>query len=177
MVQEQWRAKTAVDRVGRGKERQVNARFLAMASHYDFEPEFCNPAAGWEKGQVEKNVQDSRHRLRQPMPDVPDLAALNAWLERRCQELWHEIPHGVLPGSVADIWAEERTDLMPLPPAFDGFVEHSKRVSPTRCPAGDACIAERGPDQFRAQSLQRSGVLCQPPRQLAGLSRPTGDCR
>ena len=28
-------------------------------------------------------------------------------------------------------WAEERTDLMPLPPAFDGFVEHSKRVSPT----------------------------------------------
>ena len=30
--------KTAVDRVGRGKERQVNARFLAMASHYVFEP-------------------------------------------------------------------------------------------------------------------------------------------
>ena len=93
--------KTAVDRVGRGKERQVNARFLAMASHYVFEPEFCNPAAGWEKGQVEKNVQDSRHRLWQPMPEFPDLAALNAWLERRCMELWREIPHGTLPGSVA----------------------------------------------------------------------------
>lgn len=100
--------KTAVDRVGRGKERQVNARFLAMASHYVFEPEFCNPAAGWEKGQVEKNVQDSRHRLWQPMPEFPDIAALNVWLERRCQELWHEIPHGALPGSVADVWAEER---------------------------------------------------------------------
>jgi len=123
--------KTAVDRVGRGKERQVNARFLAMASHYVFEPEFCNPAAGWEKGQVEKNVQDSRHRLWQPMPEFPDIAALNVWLERRCQELWHEIPHGALPGSVADVWAEERATLMPLPPAFDGFVEHSKRVSPT----------------------------------------------
>ncbi|HMM73841.1 MAG TPA: IS21 family transposase, partial [Rhodocyclaceae bacterium] len=48
--------RTAVDRVGKGKERQVNARFLAMTSHYVFEPEFCNPAAGWEKGQVEKNV-------------------------------------------------------------------------------------------------------------------------
>ena len=36
--------KTAVDRVGRGKERRVNARFLAMANHYVFEPEFCNPA-------------------------------------------------------------------------------------------------------------------------------------
>lgn len=54
---------TAVDRVGRGKERQVNIRFLAMANHYFFEPEFCNPASGWEKGQDEKNVQDARHRL------------------------------------------------------------------------------------------------------------------
>jgi transposase len=122
---------TAVDRVGRGKERQVNARFLAMTSHHVFEPEFCNPAAGWEKGQVEKNVRDSRHRLWQPMPNFPDLAALNTWLEQRCRELWHDIPHGTLPGSVADVWAEERAALMPLPPAFDGFVEQSKRVSPT----------------------------------------------
>src|SRR5690606_20039535 len=45
--------KTAVDRVGRGKQRQVNMRFLAMTNHYVFEPDFCNPAAGWEKGQVE----------------------------------------------------------------------------------------------------------------------------
>jgi len=29
----QWRGKTAVDRVGSGKARQVNARFLAMTSH------------------------------------------------------------------------------------------------------------------------------------------------
>ncbi|MDO5371805.1 IS21 family transposase, partial [Paracoccus sp. (in: a-proteobacteria)] len=123
--------KTAVDRVGRGKERQVNIRFLAMTNHYVFEPEFCNPAAGWEKGQVEKNVQDARPRLWQPMPNFPDLAALNAWLERRCLELWREIPHGVLPGTLADAWAEEQAALMPLPPAFDGFVERSKRVSPT----------------------------------------------
>jgi Transposase and inactivated derivatives len=121
--------KTAVDRVGRGKERKINLRFLAMTNHYVFEPGFCNPAAGWEKGQIEKNVQDARPRLWQPVPSFPDLAALNAWLERRCQELWHEIPHGH--GSVADAWAEEQSALMPLPPAFDGFVEHTKRVSPT----------------------------------------------
>jgi hypothetical protein len=36
--------KTAVDRVGRGKERQINMRFLAMTNHYVYEPEFCNPA-------------------------------------------------------------------------------------------------------------------------------------
>ena len=123
--------RTAVDRVGRGKEQQVNIRFLAMANHYVFAPEFCNPAAGWEKGQVEKNVQDARHRLWQPMPNMPDLAALNTWLEQRCIALWRDIPHGGLPGTVADVWAAERAVLMLLPPAFDGFVEQSKRVSPT----------------------------------------------
>jgi transposase len=123
--------KTAVDRIGRGKERQVNMRFLAMANHYVFEPEFCNPASGWEKGQVEKNVQDARPRLWQPIPNFSDLDALNAWLEQRCLELWQEIPHGRLPGAIADVFAEEQAALMPVPPAFDGFVEQSKRVSPT----------------------------------------------
>lgn len=75
--------RTAIDRVGRGKERDVNVRFMAMASHYLFEPEFCNPASGWEKGQVEKNVQDARHRLWQPLPRFASLDALNDWLESR----------------------------------------------------------------------------------------------
>ena len=123
--------KTAVDRIGAGKVRQVNARFSAMASHYLFEPEFCNPAAGWEKGQVEKNVQDARRRLWQPLPCFPDLAELNAWLEQRCIEQWHEIQHGVMPGTIADAWADEVASLMPLGRSFDGFVEHPKRVSPT----------------------------------------------
>ena len=79
--------RTAVDRVGVGKERQVNARFAAMASHYLFDAEFCNPASGWEKGQVEKNVQDSRHRLWRVAPRFPTIDALNDWLEQRCQEL------------------------------------------------------------------------------------------
>jgi hypothetical protein len=123
--------RTAVDKVGRGKARTVNARFAAMASHYLFETEFCNPAAGWEKGQVEKNVRDARHRLWQPVPHADSLDALNTWLEQRCQELWREIPHGAEPGSIADVWAGEVEDLMPLGRPFDGFVEYTKRVSPT----------------------------------------------
>jgi transposase len=123
--------KTAVDRIGSGKARQVNARFAAMASHYLFEPEFCNPASGWEKGQVEKNVQDARRRLWQPLPSFPDLDTLNAWLEERCIEQWGQIVHGGLPGTIADVWADEVARLMPLGRPFDGFVEHTKRVSPT----------------------------------------------
>ena len=123
--------RTAVDKVGRGKQRQVNARFSAMVSHFMFEAEFCNPASGWEKGQIEKNVQDARHRLWQPMPNVPSLAALNDWLERRCRELWTQIPHGVRPGALADAWTEEAPLLMEMTRPFDGFVEYVKRVSPT----------------------------------------------
>ncbi len=123
--------RTAVDKVRPGKLRDVNARFSAMVSHYLFEAEFCNPASGWEKGQVEKNVRDARHRLWQPPPVFPSLGLLNDWLETRCQSLWTEIVHGKRPGTVADAWAEERPMLMPMPRPFDGFVEHTKRVSPT----------------------------------------------
>ena len=123
--------RTAVDRIGRGKERRVNARFSAMIGHFLFEAEFCNPASGWEKGQIEKNVQDARRRLWQPTPSFPSLAALNDWLETRCRQLWAQTAHGSHPGSVADAWAEEARRLMPLPRPFDGFVEYPKRVSPT----------------------------------------------
>jgi len=123
--------RTAVDKIGRGKERQVNARFAAMVSHFLFEAEFCNPASGWEKGQIEKNVQDARHRLWQPLPSFPSLGALNDWLETRSRELWAQIPHGSQPGAIADAWAEEVQHLMQLPRPFDGFVEYAKRVSPT----------------------------------------------
>ena len=123
--------KTAVDRIGRGKARVVNARFDAMVSHYLFEATFCNPASGREKGQVEKNVQDARRRVWQDAPSFASLAALNEWLEQRCLTLWHEVRHPEYRDcTVAQVWAQEPPQLMALPP-FDGFVEHTKRVSPT----------------------------------------------
>jgi transposase len=123
--------RTAVDRVHVGKKRQVNARFAAMASHYLFDADFCNPASGWEKGQVEKNVQDARHRLWQSMPRFATLDDLNDWLEQRCKAQWHEIAHGSQQGSIFAAWESEAICLMPLGRPFDGFVESSKRVSPT----------------------------------------------
>lgn len=124
--------KTAVDKIRKGKARDVNQRFQALVSHYLFEAEFCNPASGWEKGQIEKNVQDSRHRIWQGAPAFENLEALNAWLEQRCLALWADLRHPEQPGiSIAEAWQEERSSLMATPSAFDGFVEHTKRVSPT----------------------------------------------
>ena len=45
--------------------------------------------------------------------------------------LWGQIPHGSLPGTIADVWASEAPSLMAVAGRFDGFVEYTKRVSPT----------------------------------------------
>ena len=123
--------KTAVDKVGRGKQRVVNARFNAMVSHYLFEADFCNPAAGWEKGQIEKNVRDSRYRFWHQAPKFRDLAAVNVWLEQRCQVLWQDIQHPESGCTIASMWAEEQPALMPVSAPFDGYVALTKRVSST----------------------------------------------
>jgi hypothetical protein len=68
----------------------------------------------------------------QDAPAFSDLAALNDWLEQRCQALWAEIAHPELADrSVAEVFEDERRAMMAMPPPFDGFVEHTKRVSPT----------------------------------------------
>ena len=124
--------KTAVDKVGRGKQRTVNKRFLAMVSHYLFEAEFCNPAAGWEKGQIEKQVRDARHRIWHDTPSISSLEQLNNWLKLRCHELWQEVPHPEdKRRTINDYWQEEQPHLMELPAAFDGFIEFHKRVTST----------------------------------------------
>jgi transposase len=79
--------KTAVDKVGRGKQRLVNARFRAMVSHFLYEAEFCNPGAGWEKGQVEKNVRDARQR-QLPAQELIHQQQGNKWQDKR-QNLSH----------------------------------------------------------------------------------------
>ncbi len=124
--------KTAVDKVGRGKQRTINRRFQAMASHYLFEAEFCNPAAGWEKGQVEKGVRDARYRIWQDAPRFKSLAELNRWLQQRCIDLWQESAHPQdKQKTIYDYWQQEQANLMEVPAAFDGFVEHTKRVTST----------------------------------------------
>lgn len=124
--------KTAVDKIGRGKHRQVNKRFHAMVGHYLFEAEFCNPASGWEKGQVEKAVQDARHGLWYDAPPFKSVPELNHWLRERCLALWQEIAHPEFKArSLVECLADERAHMMGVPGAFDGFIEHSKRVSST----------------------------------------------
>ena len=126
--------KTAVDKVKKGKGRVVNARFAVMCAHYLVDADFCNVASGWEKGIVEKNVQDSRRRIwiEAAKHRFASFVELNAWLGARCRALWEEIRHPEHKQfSVAEMLEHERGHLMPMPQAFDGYVEKPARVSST----------------------------------------------
>ena len=126
--------KTAVDKVNKGKGRTVNARFSVMCAHYLFDPDFCNVASGWEKGIVEKNVQDSRRRIWLDAQNCMfhTFEELNVWLGQRCRTLWAELVHPQYNGlTVAEVLELEQAEMMPMPTAFDGYVERTVRVSST----------------------------------------------
>ena len=72
--------KTAVSTVFVGKKRDYNRRFQEMCSHHLVKPVACTPGAGWEKGQVERQVGDVRGRLFVPSPRGRSYAEINAWL-------------------------------------------------------------------------------------------------
>jgi hypothetical protein len=145
--------KTAVDKVRKGKGRIVKARFAALASHYLFDADFCNVASGWERRIVEKNVQESRRRIWIDAGErrFGSFLELKLWLMERCQSLWQTLRHpdyGAL--SVADMLEHERLHLMPMPTAFDGYVESLHKVSSTRRVAGF---------DFEASSVDKSLIL------------------
>jgi transposase len=68
----------AVVRILVGGERALTARFAALASHYLFEPCFCRPGEGHDKGGVEARGQALRRQLLVPIPSGPSVEAINA---------------------------------------------------------------------------------------------------
>ena len=124
--------KTAVSTVFVGKERAYNRRFLEMCSHHLVEPVACTPGAGWEKGQVEKQVDHVRGRLFVSSPRGLSYAELNAWLMDRCIEDAKRRPHPSIEGkTVWQVFEEERPFLMAYRGPFDGFHAAEVAVSKT----------------------------------------------
>ena len=120
--------KTAVSMVFVGKERAYNRRFLELCSHHLVEPVACTPGAGWEKGQVERQVGYLRGRLFVPSPRGCSYAEINEWLMDRCIEDAKKRPHPTIEGkTVWQVFEEERPFLMAYRGPFDGF--HATEVS------------------------------------------------
>lgn len=100
---------------GWGKHANEQDKFLAFRAHHAYEPEFCNPAEGHEKGLVENLVGYIRRNVLVPIPEVSDWEELNALLLERCQRYRdeHHIRGRELP--VRDDYAMEKLALTLLP--------------------------------------------------------------
>lgn len=122
--------KTVVTKVLMGKERVFNRRFVSLASHYLFDPVACTPAAGWEKGQIEKQVGTVRQRFFNQRRKFASLEELNEWLTEQCLNFAAGRKHPEIPDkTVAEIFASEREHLINVKAPFDSYQETPARVS------------------------------------------------
>lgn len=69
---------------GFGVFAKVQDRYKALAAHYAFQCDFCNIAAGHEKGLVEGLVGWARRNILVPIPRVETIEELNEEILRRC---------------------------------------------------------------------------------------------
>lgn len=105
---------TAVQKVYRGRKRDLQESYTKFISYYNFDPRFCNPNAGHEKGGVEGMVGYVRRNYMVPVPCAKSLEALNEKLLSDC------ISYGGhrLAGreqSVSELYEEEKIHLLSLP--------------------------------------------------------------
>lgn len=106
--------KTAVYKILTGHNRHEQENFKKFRSYYLFESFYCNPAQGHEKGGVENDVGYVQRNFMAPLLEVGSYAELNARLWKACQDNQQRRVRGQL-ASVADLLADERSQLLPLP--------------------------------------------------------------
>ena len=123
--------KTMVTYVSRSKDRIFHPRFVALMNHYIMEAVACTPASGWEKGQVENQVQFLRGQLFTPKLVFEDLESLNAWLYLRCNDLGSRSHPEQRDRTIDAVFADEQAELHPLGRASDGYVEKAVHVRST----------------------------------------------
>ena len=122
----------------RGRERQMNPRYAALASHYGFEPLFCMPAAATEKPDVEHKVYDLQRRWCTPVPKVRDHEDLNAHLRRCCLADLDRTCAGQSQ-TIGQRFAMDKAAALPLPiHAFDACIRESKKADKYQTVAFDS---------------------------------------
>jgi transposase len=107
---------SAVKKVLKGRRRVESDRFVALRSHYLFASQFTTPGiqGAHEKGGVEGEVGRHRRNHLVPVPQVADLAELNAILLAGCEADLDRRIDG-RPVTVGEAWAVERPLLLGLP--------------------------------------------------------------
>jgi len=120
--------KTVVQEIFKGRKRQMNPRYAALASHYMFEPLFCMPAKANEKSHVENSVFDLQRDWATPVPKVQDYDELNDYLRQCClKKLDHRVAGKT--ETVAERFEQDKAAALALPDyAFDPYVSSEAKV-------------------------------------------------
>lgn len=115
--------RSAVIRVGPGRERELNQRFLQLRSWYLFDTRFCNVESGNEKGDVENLVKRSQRTYLTPVPEVTSMNELSDHLLEGCRRDLDRVDRGQTLCRRA-LLEVERSKLLPLGPSvFPACVE------------------------------------------------------
>lgn len=105
---------TAVAQVLEGAERVLSEGFVRFKLHHRFEAEFCNPAKGNEKGNVENKVGYTRRNMLVPVPTITDFDSYNEKLLEQC-DADHDRRHYKHGISIGELWTQEKEHLLTLP--------------------------------------------------------------
>ena len=127
---------TAVAQVLEGTERKLTDGFTRFMLHYRFQADFCNPASGNEKGNVENKVGYIRRNALVPIPTIISFEEFNSHLFDWCEND-AERPHYQRGVTIQSLWEDEKPKLLMLPEVpYNVFNYKSLRVSKT----GFVCI-------------------------------------
>ncbi|GFZ82048.1 integrase [Compostibacillus humi] len=104
----------AVKRILPNGERELTEDFQRFVLHYGFKCEFCNPASGNEKGNVEAKVKYIRNNFFLPEQTVNDLDSFNDSLWEKCEKDFQR-PHYQKGKTIAELFEEEKEFFLQLP--------------------------------------------------------------
>ena len=122
---------TAVAQVLDGGERKLTEGFTRFMLHYRFKADFCNPASGNEKGNVENKVGYVRRNALVPVPTITSFDEFNEYLWQWCEKDANRLHYqrGV---TMQSLWDEESPKLLMMPETpFEVFRYEALRVSKT----------------------------------------------
>jgi transposase len=121
--------KPAVAKILAGRERALTLRFAALVSHYLFEPSFCRPGVGHDKGGVEARGKGVRLQALTPIPAADTLERINTALLAQLDGRVVERRPGTVE-TIAERFAAEATQLRPLDVPFVAEAPTVVSISP-----------------------------------------------
>ncbi|NMB93802.1 MAG: IS21 family transposase [Flexilinea flocculi] len=118
----------AVVQMGKGHERILSEPFSRFMTHYGIEAFFCNPASGWEKGNVENKVGYERRSMFVPVPTISDFNRFNKQLFQ-CSEEDHQRNHYIKGEKIQSLFEEDKTAMLRLNPVPYEIYRFESRIA------------------------------------------------